>query len=133
VTLLFLRSGSRTLKVLLSVGGWTYSQDGHFAFVTNPTLRATFIASAIQLIKDYGFDGMCVVSFLFSDLLRFDVCRPHRSDIDFEYPSGTAQSRTFANLLTELRSALNALAKSNGDSVPFQLTVSAFFDATVLF
>ncbi|KAI0275863.1 glycoside hydrolase superfamily [Russula aff. rugulosa BPL654] len=97
------RSGPRTLKVLLSVGGWTYSQDGDFAFVTNPTLRATFVASAIQLIKDYGFDGI---------------------DIDFEYPSGTAQGRSFANLLTELRSALDALAKSNGDTVPYQLTVA---------
>ena len=58
-------SGSRTLKVLLSVGGWTYSQDGHFAFVTNPTLRATFVTSAIQLIKDYGFDGMCVALYFF--------------------------------------------------------------------
>jgi len=57
------RSGSRTLKVLLSIGGWTYSQDGHFAFVANPTLRATFIASAVQLIRDYGFDGMCVAPF----------------------------------------------------------------------
>jgi hypothetical protein len=70
------RSGSRTLKVLLSVGGWTYSQDGHFAFVTNPTLRATFIASAIQLIKDYGFDGMCVAPFLLSGLFRFDFAAP---------------------------------------------------------
>ncbi|KAF8504329.1 glycoside hydrolase superfamily [Russula emetica] len=98
-----LKLAQRTLKVLLSVGGWTYSQDGHFSFVTNPTLRATFIASAIQLIKDYGFDGI---------------------DIDFEYPSGTAQGRTFANLLTELRSALDELAKGNGDTVPYQLTVA---------
>lgn len=98
-----LKLAHRTFKVLLSVGGWTYSQGGHFAFVTNPTLRATLIASAIQLIKDYGFDGI---------------------DIDFEYPSGTAQGRTFANLLTELRSALDGLAKSNGDTVPYQLTAA---------
>ena len=51
-------SGFRNLKVLLSVGGWTYSQDGHFSFVTNPSLRATFVASAVQFLKDYGFDGM---------------------------------------------------------------------------
>jgi hypothetical protein len=65
--------------------------------------------------------------FLLSDLLRFELCRPLRSDIDFEYPSGTAQGRTFANLLTELRLALDALAKSNGDTIPYQLTVSSFY------
>ena len=126
-------SGSRKLKVLLSVGGWTYSQDGHFAFVTNPTLRATFISSAIRLIKDYGFDGMCVAPFcsrIYYGLTS--VYRPHRSDIDFEYPSGTAQGRSFANLLTELRSALDALARSNGDTVPYQLTVSSFYTTNSL-
>ncbi|KAH9026976.1 glycoside hydrolase family 18 protein [Lactarius hengduanensis] len=94
---------SRNLKVLLSIGGWTYSQSGHFSFVTNPSLRATFVSSAIQLIKDYGFDGI---------------------DIDFEYPSSTAQGQGFADLLTELRTAMNALANSNGDTVPYQLTAA---------
>jgi hypothetical protein len=65
--------------------------------------------------------------FLLSRLLWFDFSRPRCSDIDFEYPSGTAQGRTFANLLTELRSALDALAKSNGDRVPYQLTVRELF------
>ena len=65
--------------------------------------------------------------FLLSRLLRFDFSCPRCSDIDFEYPSGTTQGRTFANLLTELRSALDALAKSNGDRVPYQLTVRAPF------
>lgn len=46
------------LKVLLSVGGGTYSQDGHFSFLTNSDLRGGFVASAVQLVKDYGFDGM---------------------------------------------------------------------------
>jgi hypothetical protein len=64
--------GFRKLKVLLSVGGWTYSQDGHFSFVTNPTLRATFVTSAIRLIKDYGLDGMYVVRSCAQICLRFD-------------------------------------------------------------
>jgi chitinase len=49
---------TRHLKVLLSVGGWTYSQDGHFSFLTDLDLRANFVSSAVQIIKDYGFDGM---------------------------------------------------------------------------
>jgi hypothetical protein len=40
------------------VGGWTYSQSGHFGFVTDAGKRATFVSSVVQLIKDYGFDGM---------------------------------------------------------------------------
>ncbi|KAI0300095.1 glycosyl hydrolases family 18-domain-containing protein [Multifurca ochricompacta] len=101
--LYLLKLAHRNLKVLLSVGGWTYSQDGHFSFVTSPSLRATFVSSAIQLIRDYGFDGI---------------------DIDFEYPSGTAQGQGFANLFTELRAALDTLAKTNGDTVPYQLTAA---------
>ncbi|KAI9438518.1 glycoside hydrolase family 18 protein [Lactarius indigo] len=101
--LYLLKLANRNLKVLLSVGGWTYSQSGHFSFVTDSSLRATFVSSAIQLIKDYGFDGI---------------------DIDFEYPSGTAQGQGFADLLTELRAAMNALANSNGDTVPYQLTAA---------
>jgi len=31
---------------------------GHFNFVTDPTARATFVSNAVQLIEDYGFDGM---------------------------------------------------------------------------
>jgi GH18 family chitinase len=52
------------LKVLLSVGGWTYSQAGHFGFVTDATKRTTFINSAVSMIENYGFDGMLVERFL---------------------------------------------------------------------
>ena len=45
------------------------------------------------------------------------------SDLDFEYPSSQAQGQGFADLLTSLRGAFNDLAASNGDSVPYQLTV----------
>lgn len=101
--LYLLKLANRNLKVLPSVGGWTYSQSDHFSFVTNSGLRATFVSSAIQLIKDYGFDGI---------------------DIDFEYPSGTAQGQGFADLFTEMRTALDALANSKGDTVPYQLTAA---------
>lgn len=50
--------GIRNIKTLLSVGGWTYSQDNHFAFVTDAAARASFVDSAVQLVNDYGFDGM---------------------------------------------------------------------------
>ena len=102
----------RNLKVSLSVGGWTYSQDGHFSFVTDATKRQTFVQSAVQLMEDYGFDGI---------------------DLDFEYPASPAQGAGFATLLTAIRAAFDQLAESNGDVVPYQLTVSRVVLDTWLF
>ncbi|KAH9919452.1 glycosyl hydrolases family 18-domain-containing protein [Epithele typhae] len=85
----------RNIKVLLSVGGWTYSQSGHFNFVTDASKRATFVSSAVSMVENYGFDGI---------------------DIDFEYPSATDLASGFASLLTELRTAFNTLQSQKGDS-----------------
>jgi chitinase len=56
--LYLLKLKQRNLKVLLSIGGWTYSQSGHFNFVTSASARQTFVNDAVQLVKDYGLDGM---------------------------------------------------------------------------
>lgn len=63
---------SRNLKVLLSIGGWTYSpvstmpkhelvKDGlnkeNFAGITNPAWRQEFVRSSLQLVEDVGLDG----------------------------------------------------------------------------
>ncbi|KAI0055952.1 hypothetical protein BV25DRAFT_1981118 [Artomyces pyxidatus] len=98
-----LKLANRNLKILLSIGGWTYSQDNHFSFVTDASLRATFVSSAVQLLEDYGFDGI---------------------DIDFEYPANAAQGQGFADLYTELRTAFDTLASQKGDTVPYQLTAA---------
>ncbi|KAG6865811.1 hypothetical protein C0991_011616 [Blastosporella zonata] len=101
--LYLLKLQRRNLKLLLSIGGWTYSQSGHFAFVTNTSARATFVSNAIQLVEDYGFDGI---------------------DLDFEFPTSAAQGQGFADLLTSLRTAFTALATKKGDKVPYQLTAA---------
>ena len=101
----------RNLKVSLSVGGWTYSQDGHFGFVTDATKRATFVSSALQLIEDYGFDGL---------------------DLDFEYPSDADQGQGFADLITSLRSAMDTYAANKGDTVPYTLTVGTLSSSLCL-
>ncbi|KAJ7176592.1 glycosyl hydrolases family 18-domain-containing protein [Mycena filopes] len=98
-----LKLANRNLKVSLSIGGWTYSQAGHFSFVTNTASRANFVTNAVAMIENYGFDGI---------------------DLDFEYPSSAAQGQGFADLFTELRTAFDALAKKKGDATPYQLTAA---------
>ncbi|KZW04002.1 hypothetical protein EXIGLDRAFT_743634 [Exidia glandulosa HHB12029] len=98
-----LKLKQRNLKTLISVGGWTYSQAGHFGFVTNASARAKFISDAISWIENYGFDGI---------------------DIDFEYPSA-AQKAGFTALITDLRTALDKLAASKGESSnPYLLSIA---------
>ena len=92
----------RNLKVLLSIGGWTYSQSGHFNFVTDANKRATFVSGAVSLIENYGFDGI---------------------DIDFEYPNTDALSSGMASLLSEMRTAFDNLQKQKGDATPYLVTV----------
>ncbi|XP_006456110.1 hypothetical protein AGABI2DRAFT_188164 [Agaricus bisporus var. bisporus H97] len=101
--LYLLKLQRRNLKVLLSIGGWTYSQSGHFNFVTSASARQNFANDAVQLVKDYGLDGI---------------------DIDFEYPANSAQGQGLADLVTSLRSALDQLASSNGDSTPYLITAA---------
>ncbi|KAG5635930.1 hypothetical protein H0H81_009643 [Sphagnurus paluster] len=99
--LYLLKLQRRNLKVLLSIGGWTYSQAGNFDFVTNPAARATFVQSAVQVVEDYGFDGV---------------------DVDFEFPTNAEQGQGLADLMTELRVGFDALAVKKGDTVPYQIT-----------
>ncbi|KAF8598735.1 glycoside hydrolase family 18 and carbohydrate-binding module family 5 protein [Ceratobasidium sp. AG-I] len=101
--LYLLKQKNRSLKVLLSIGGWTYSQAGHFNFITNSAARATFISSAIAILEDNGLDGI---------------------DIDYEYPAAGAQAQGYAALLSELRTALNAHAAKKGETNPYQITAA---------
>ncbi|KAG8769816.1 hypothetical protein FRC12_004718, partial [Ceratobasidium sp. 428] len=101
--LYLLKQQKRSLKIILSFGGWTYSQDGHFAFVTNATSRATFVKTAVQLLEDNGFDGL---------------------DIDWEYPATEAETTSMVDLLAEMRTALDAHAKTKGDKTPYEISVA---------
>ncbi len=47
------------MRVLLSIGGWTYSQNGNFASAASSAAnRATFAKSAVDLVKDWGFESV---------------------------------------------------------------------------
>ena len=97
-----LKLDNRHLKVILSVGGDTFSKQWYWDFLPNKTERATFVSSAVQMIKDYGFDGI---------------------DIDYEYPNSTAVAENYADLLVETRKGLDDFKTQNGDTTPYLLSV----------
>jgi len=86
-----LKAKNRNLKVLLSVGGWTYTNvakhmDGPMATGAG---RQRFASSCVELIRDYGFDGI---------------------DVDWEYPTDKEQGGQLLALLKEIRSQMDEYA-----------------------
>lgn len=101
-----LKKANRHLKLLLSIGGWTYSPSFH-PVVVSPPLRAKFVESAVKLLEDYGLDGL---------------------DVDYEYPQNDEQARGYVELLKELREALDRHAHQKRANYKFLLTVSSVFN-----
>ncbi|TKA55144.1 hypothetical protein B0A53_02114 [Rhodotorula sp. CCFEE 5036] len=102
-----LKQAHRHLKVLLSIGGWTHSENGRFARpISTPEGRARFVETAVRLVEDDGLDGL---------------------DIDFEYPQNDKESRDYVELLRLLRQGLDGLQQKLGVHGPhgFELTVAA--------
>ena len=99
-----LKQQNRHLKVLLSIGGWTYSPSFH-PVVVNPAARAKFVESSIKILEDYGLDGL---------------------DVDYEYPGTEEQAAGYVHLLRELREALDQHQNAKGHGAHFALTVSSF-------
>lgn len=98
---LSLKREHRHLKLLLSIGGWSYS--GNFRAVSDSSKRARFIESSIGLLKDYGFDGL---------------------DVDWEYPESSSDAQTYVELLRGLRHALDEYAQRVSQP-RFLLTIAA--------
>ncbi|KZT50853.1 glycoside hydrolase family 18 protein [Calocera cornea HHB12733] len=101
--LYLLKKQHRQLKVLLSIGGWTYSNNFH-PVVVSPQLRANFVQSAIKLLEDYALDGL---------------------DLDYEYPQNDDHARGYADLLRELRYGLDQHAYQKGANYRFALSIAA--------
>ncbi|KAE9411518.1 glycoside hydrolase family 18 protein [Gymnopus androsaceus JB14] len=90
-----LKKANRHLKLLLSIGGWTYSPSFH---------PVVFVESAVRLLEDYGLDGL---------------------DVDYEYPQNEEQARGYVALLRELREALDRHATEKNANYKFLLTIAA--------
>ncbi|SCV67608.1 BQ2448_5219 [Microbotryum intermedium] len=113
--LYLLKKRNRHLKILLSIGGWTYSPS--FAEpCSTPHGRHKFVETSVKLLEDYGLDGLDIdwLAFGFqswflgftTDEVRFWSIR--------EYPKDDSQARDYVALLRELRLALDAHAQRKG-------------------
>lgn len=91
------------MKTLLSIGGWTYSPK-FVPVAASATGRQTFASSAIQLMVDYGFDGV---------------------DIDWEYPSNPEEAQNFVLLLQAVRKALDDYSSQHSLNYRFLITVAS--------
>ena len=92
------------LKVVVSVGGWAGS-DGFFHIANDAARRAVFAGSVVEFLRTHpGFDGV---------------------DIDWEHPGdngaangvqlgSAADGQGYADLMADLRTAVDALGKETG-------------------
>ncbi len=102
-----LKTQNPALKILLSVGGWEWSQP-FTPVASDATKRTTFANSCKQKCIDYNLDGI---------------------DIDWEWPGGgntipNANDRNnFTALVHSVRLALNSLTTTTGK--PYELTCYA--------
>jgi chitinase len=92
------------MKTLLSIGGWTASQEGKFGpALSSEAGRRQFAQTAVGLLARWGFDGL---------------------DIDYEYPLSQEEAHNFVLLLEACREALDDYAQRNNQDYHYLLTVA---------
>lgn len=79
------------VKVLISVGGWSSTNDATFAQMSgNAATRNTFVSNVATFVSNYGLDGV---------------------DIDWEYPDNSTESASFTALMSQLDTAMHNHSK----------------------
>lgn len=90
------------LKILISIGGWSWSENFSDAVLTD-SLRKVFAKSSVEIIRKYRLDGV---------------------DIDWEYPGMPGEEgnryrkedkENFTSMFEALRKELNFLEKETGE------------------
>lgn len=100
------------LKVLVSVGGWTWSKGFSDAVLT-PDRRMRFVQSAVDFVRRHDLDGF---------------------DVDWEYPGLPGDGNThrpedkanFTTVMAELRAALDKDAATRGRTALLTFAAGAF-------
>jgi chitinase len=100
------------LKILISIGGWSWS-GGFSDAVLSDTSRQAFAASAIAIVKRFNLDGI---------------------DIDWEYPDSPGAGHIFRPedkqnytlMFAELRRQLNILANQTGKTMLLTTATGGF-------
>ena len=96
-----LKSRNPNLQLLISIGGWSWSENFSNAVLTD-SLRKVFAISAVEIIRKYKLDGV---------------------DIDWEYPGMQGEQgnvyrpedkENFTLMFAAIRKELNALEKETG-------------------
>jgi chitinase len=111
-----LKEKNPSLKLIISIGGWSWSGNFSDAALSDTSRRA-FASSAVAIVKRFDFDGI---------------------DIDWEYPAQVGagnifrpeDKENFTDMLKELRISLDSLATTTGK--PKILTIAAGADTSFL-
>ncbi|ODA83238.1 hypothetical protein RJ55_01750 [Drechmeria coniospora] len=98
-----LKKENRMTKLMLSIGGW--GSSANFAGVAaTPETRAIFAETAVELMKDWGFDGI---------------------DVDWEYPQNEIEGNHMLLLLRAVRQELDKYAATFAHGHHFELSIAA--------
>ncbi|HEX5168368.1 MAG TPA: glycoside hydrolase family 18 protein [Cyclobacteriaceae bacterium] len=104
----YLKKDNPDLKILISIGGWSWSNNFSDAVLTENS-RKKFAQTSANIVEQYNFDGI---------------------DIDWEYPGmrgednmfRTEDKENFTLMFRAIREALNELAKKTGKT--YQVTTA---------